>query len=67
MTSQKKRLKRDNKNTQKTYIRKVLMTQITMMVRAWLRPDILECEVKWAFRSITTNKARGGDGIPVEL
>ena len=32
-----------------------------------LEPDILECEVKWAFGSITTNKARGGDGIPVEL
>ena len=29
-------------------------------------PDILECEVKWALRSITTNKASGGDGIPVE-
>ena len=32
-----------------------------------LEPDILECEVKWAFKSITTNKASGGDGIPVEL
>ena len=32
-----------------------------------LDPDILECEVKWAFESITTNKANGGDGIPVEL
>ena len=32
-----------------------------------LEPDILECEVKWALGSITTNKARGGDGIPVEL
>ena len=32
-----------------------------------LEPDILECEVKWAFRSITTNIASGGDGIPVEL
>ena len=32
-----------------------------------LEPDILECEVKWALRSITTSKARGGDGIPVEL
>ena len=32
-----------------------------------LEPDILECEVKWALRSITTNKASGGDGIPVEL
>ena len=32
-----------------------------------LEPDILECEVKWALESITINKARGGDGIPVEL
>ena len=32
-----------------------------------LEPDILECEVKWATESITTNKASGGDGIPVEL
>ena len=32
-----------------------------------LEPDILQCEVKWALRSITTNKASGGDGIPVEL
>ena len=31
------------------------------------KPDILECEVKWALESITTNKASGGDGIPVEL
>ena len=31
-----------------------------------LESDILECEVKWAFGSITTNKASGGDGIPVE-
>ena len=31
-----------------------------------LEPDILECEVKWALESITTNKASGGDGIPVE-
>jgi len=30
-------------------------------------PDILECEVKWALGSITTNKAHGGDGIPDEL
>ena len=33
----------------------------------YLEPDILECEVKWALASITTNKASGGDGIPVEL
>ena len=32
-----------------------------------LEPDILECEVKWTLGSITTNKARGSDGIPVEL
>ena len=32
-----------------------------------LEPNILECEVKWALGSITTNKASGGDGIPVEL
>ena len=32
-----------------------------------LEPDILECEVKWDLGSITTNKASGGDGIPVEL
>ena len=32
-----------------------------------LEPDILECEVKWALGSITTNKVSGGDGIPIEL
>ena len=32
-----------------------------------LEPDILECEVKWALESITTNKASGGDGIPLKL
>ena len=32
-----------------------------------LEPDILECKVKWALRSITTNKASGGDGMPAEL
>ena len=32
-----------------------------------LEPDILECEVKWGLESTTTNKASGGDGIPVEL
>ena len=32
-----------------------------------LEPNILECEVQWALESITTNKASGGDGIPVEL
>ena len=32
-----------------------------------LEPDILECEIKWALGSITTNTASGGDGIPVKL
>ena len=32
-----------------------------------LEPDILECKVKWTLGSITTNKASGGDGVPVEL
>ena len=32
-----------------------------------LEPNIMECEVKWALENITTNKASGGDGIPVEL
>ena len=36
-------------------------------VNTHLEPDIVECEVKWALGSITTNKASGGDGIPVEL
>ena len=31
-----------------------------------IQPDMLECDVKWALESITTNKASGGDGIPVE-
>ena len=32
-----------------------------------VEPDVLECEVRWVLESITTNKASGGDGIPVEL
>ena len=36
-------------------------------VITYLEPDILECKVKWALESITTNKASGGDGIPAEL
>ena len=43
------------------------MTQMIMMMITNLEPDILECEVKWTLESITTNKASGGDGIPVEL
>ena len=42
------------------------MNWITKMITD-LEPDILECEVKWTSGSITTNKANGSDGIPVEL
>ena len=59
-------LRRGGKNTQKNYTRNIFMTQITTMV-THLEPDILECEVKWALGSITTNKASGGDGIPAVL
>ena len=38
-----------------------------MIIHTHLEPDILECEVKWALGSVITNKASGGDGIPVEL
>ena len=38
-----------------------------VIIHTHLEPDILECEVKWALGSITTNKASEGDGIPVEL
>ena len=48
--------------------KKFLMTQVTTMVWSLnLEPDILDCVVKWVLGSITTNKASGGDGIPVEL
>ena len=63
-----KLLRRGGNNTQKNYTRKDLYDQdnhdggITH-----LEPDILECEVKWAFESFTMNKASGGDGIPPEL
>ena len=43
------------------------MTQINDGMISHLEPNILECEVNWASGSITTNKASGGDGIPVEL
>ena len=60
-------IKKSGKNTQKNYTRKVLMTQITMMVRTLTQSDILECKVKQALGSFTMNKASGEDGIPAEL
>jgi len=61
--------KRCQEYTEELYKKKkIFTTQIIMMVViTHLEPDILECEVKWASESITTNKASEGDGIPVEL
>ena len=55
-------------NTQKNHTKNSLNDQGNHDgVITHLEPDILECEVKQALGSITTNKASGGDGIPVEL
>ena len=56
-------IRRGGKNTQKNCTKKVLMTQITMMLwlATHLEPDILECAVKWASGSITANKGSGGN------
>ena len=56
-------LRRGGRNTQKNCTKKIFTTQIITD----LEPDVLECKVKWALESITTNKASGGDGISVEL
>ena len=64
-----------NSNYNKTFFYKSFFTSCNYFhepdnrdgVIAHLEPDILECEVTWALESITTNKASGGDGIPVEL
>ena len=58
--------KRWQQYTEELY-KKDLYDQDNHAVIAYLEPDILECEVKWALRSITTNKPSGGDGIPVEV
>ena len=61
-------IKKGGKNTQKNYTKKDLNDPDTHNgVITHLQPNILECEVKWALGSITKNKARGGDGIPIEL
>ena len=57
-------LRRGGKNTQ-NYTKKIPDNHDGVITH--LEPDILECEVKWALGSITTDKASGGDGIPVEL
>ena len=67
-TEWKQKILRRGGNTQKNYTKKDLHDPYNHDgVITHLEPDILECEVKWALESITTNKASGGDGIPVEL
>ena len=61
-------LRRGGKNTQKNYTKKDLNDPDNHDgAISHLESDILQCEVKLALGSITTNKARGGDGIPAEL
>ena len=61
-------LRRGGKNTQKNYTKKHLHDPNNHDgVITHLEPDILESEIKWVLGSITTNKASGGDGSPVEL
>ena len=61
------RLRRGGKNTQ-NYTKKNLHDPDNHdSVIIHLEPDILECKVKWTLGSVSTNKASGGDGIPVEI
>ena len=62
-----KTLRKDGKNTQKNRAQSLNDLDSQDGVISHLEPDILECEVKWALGSITTNNASGGDGIPAEL
>ena len=59
--------KREQKYTEELYKKDLHDPDNHDGVITHLEPDILECEIKWALESITTNKAIGGDGIPVEL
>ena len=63
----KMRLQKKKKYTEELYKRALHDPDNHNRVITHLEPDILECEVKWALGSITTDKASGGDGIPVEL
>ena len=60
----KKRLQEDTEELYKKYLHD---SHNHDGVITYIDPDILECRVKWALGSITTNKASGGDEIPVEL
>ena len=67
LTEAKKINKRWQKYTEELYKKGLNDPDKHDGVITHLEPDILECQVKWALRSITTNKASRGDGIPVEL
>ena len=59
--------KRWQEYTEELYKKDLHHSDIHSGMITHLQPDILKCEVKWALGNITTNKASGGDGIPVEL
>ena len=67
LTEAKDIKKRQQEYTQELYKKDLHDPDNNNCVITHLEPDIQECEVKWALGSITTNKASGGDGIPVEL
>ena len=66
-TKQKQKILRGGKNTQNCTKKDLHDPDNHDGVITHLEPDILECGVKWAFGSITMNKASGGDGIAAEL
>ena len=59
--------KRWQEYTEELYKKDLHNPSIHDLVITHLEPDILECEVKWVLERITTHKASGGDGIPIEL
>ena len=59
--------KRWQEYTEELYKKEIYYLDKNNSVITHLEPDILECEVKWALESITTNKGSRGDGIPFEL
>ena len=67
LTEAKDIQKRWQEYTEELYRKELHDTDNHDGVITHLEPDTLECKVKWALGSITTNRARGGDGIPVEL
>ena len=67
LTEAKDIKKRWQEYTEELYKKDLPYTDNHDGVITHLEPDILECEVKWALGSITTNKASGGDGISIEL